>query len=449
MAKPQKPASQVMELLLHVAERMGFGSDRQLAELVGVTPENVANWRSGLVKELKGQTLQLVKEALGNQLKSLLEQARVMADAPLEVCPLEVEDGSSPADLQRQFIDRVAYDYLGHRFLYYEPQGALAWENLIRQGYEQEVWLAAVEKCARAWLDTARDGQGDCKGPLAEALGLSRKGAPRGIDVIGLGSGEGAKEALLLRALLEVEKSSGQRLSWLTFAPIDVSIPLLLTAARSARQLLAGARGPLDAAKAVLPFCADFEEGRLSFLQRLPTTSRPPEQGIRLVVLLGNTFGNLRSEESFLRHKLVQLVRPGDFVWLEVGVRSSRVEDDPLYAMTKSDGGEETSAVANRRILLEGPYRRWESAMGRRPGALSLRVWVRQNDDSCHVPGSLNFCHDLVLREDRRVCTMLYSRRYDLDELSRWLERMQLSIERRYRIEDSRQQVAHLLLRRR
>ncbi len=79
-----------------------------------------------------------------------------------------------------------------------------------------------------------------------------------------------------------------------------------------------------------------------------------------------------------------------------------------------------------------------------------MRVWAREDDESCRVPGALNFCHDLVLKDERRVITMLYSRRYNLEKLVGWFESLKFSCERILRVEDSKHQsrVAHLLLRR-
>lgn len=453
MKKKPETQSQLMDLFLTVAASLGITTDRELADLAGVSVENVANWRSGAVQEFKPQKLKAIKDGLAGQISALRDQARVV-ESSLEhgLSMIEIEGGASPSDLQRQFRDRVAYDYLGHRFLYFDPQGALAWENLIKAGYEQELWLTGVQSCARAWLDPTKDDTGRAKGPLAEAFGFGRRGRAMGLDVLSLGPGEGAKEQLVLQKLVELEVASDQKPAWVTYAPIDVSIPLLLSAASSARRLFQSASAKRGAGfYSTLPFCADFEEGRLGFLERLPTTTRPDVPGVRLVMMVGNTFGNLRDEELFVRHKLWTIARPGDFVWLEVGLRAEQLENDPLFRLTQPVR-EETSAEANRRLLLEGPYRRWEAATGRMsPGPIEMRIWIREDDDASRIPGSCNFCHDLVIKEERRVCTMLYSRRYELEELSAWLERMGFAVLRIQRVDDTRKRprVCHLLLQRR
>lgn len=449
MAKKAQGPSQLMDLFISVAEELGFTSDKDLAALADIGVENVANWRSGAVKEMKSQKFQAAKRNLTAYLQSLRAQAGLERASGLD--PLEIEAGSSPADLQRQFRHRVVYDYLGHRFLYFEPQGALAWETLIKQGYEQDCWLDGVQHCAKTWLEPKRDSEGQLRGPIARALRPGRRDRARGLDVISLGPGEGGKEVRLLRELEALEESDQRwRFQWLGFAPVDVSIALLLTAADAARKVFGEHRdrGPR---RSVLPFCADFEEGQLAFQQRLRTSKPGGADGLRLIVILGNVMGNLRDEERFVRLKLRKLARPGDLVWIEVGLRPDALENDPLFKLTRADVAE-TAGEANRRLLLEGPYRRWAAAIGRPTPNLSMRVWVREDDESARVPGSCNFCHDLIIRDEgSRVCTMLYSRRYKLDDLCAWFESLEFDVQGIHRVRDSkgRERVGHLLLRRR
>ncbi len=118
----------------------------------------------------------------------------------------------------------MIYDYIGHRFLYFDPQGALAWESLIKLGYDQDRWLAGVDTCAAQWLDPKKSSDGQDRGPLAQALGLDRRGREKGLELISLGPGEGEKEIAILRRVLRLEQESGQQLKSLSYAPIDVSI---------------------------------------------------------------------------------------------------------------------------------------------------------------------------------------------------------------------------------
>lgn len=409
--------SQLVDLLLHTAALLDIESDRDLAALAGVSVDNVDHWKTGASQELKGQTLTAIKEGLARRMLALKERARAVEAAhDSGLFALEIEEESGPAALQRQFHDRVTYDYLGHRFLYFDGQGALAWENLMRAGYDQGCWLAGVDVCAKKLVDE----------------GLVAK--KRGMDLVSLGPGEAAKEVLIASRFAALE------LPWLAVALVDVSIPLLVSGAKAfrAKKLVSS----------VLPFCADFEEGRLSFLSRLPSATH---DGARVVTMLGNVFGNVRDEEVLVHERLNKILRSGDLLWLEVALRLERVEDDPLFRMTLPSTGELTAPEANRRLLLEGPYRRWEAAHGRRPSDVHTRVWVREDDDTARVPGSINFCHDLVFEEQRRACTMLYSRRYDVTKLGKWLEGFGFTVETVVPVEDSqkRTRVVHLVARKR
>jgi hypothetical protein len=177
--KKRKP-SQLMDLFLSVAEELGLASDRDVAGLAGVGAENVAHWRSGTVREFKTQTFASAKGSLIEHLRALaVRDGVVLGSSDDGLTGVEVEEGSSPSDLQRQFRDRVTYDYLGHRFLYFEAQGALAWESLIKVGYEQEQWLQGVADCARQWFEGKRDASGALSGPIAHALRLDRRDAAR------------------------------------------------------------------------------------------------------------------------------------------------------------------------------------------------------------------------------------------------------------------------------
>jgi len=194
---------------------------------------------------------------------------------------------------------------------------------------------------------------------------------------------------------------------------------------------------------------ADFEEGPLSFMNNLRTSQPIGDDGLRLILILGNVFGNLRDEETFVRKKLWKMIRKGDLVWLEVGLRPADISSDPLYTLTLPNRAESASE-ANRRLLLEGPYRRYAAAIGRKSPSVTTRVWLREDDDSARIPGSVNFCHDLHIEEEGRVVTMLYSRRYELDAFSQWCERMGFSVLGYKRVSDSHgsPRVAHLLLQR-
>jgi uncharacterized SAM-dependent methyltransferase len=129
----------------------------------------------------------------------------------------------------------------------------------------------------------------------------------------------------VLAAVGDAGATAGLLLPWLVYAPVDVSLPLLVEAHRAAAPITT--RRPHWA---VAPMCDDFESGPLSFLTGLPTGRPDGPRGRRLVLLLGNVFGNLCDEDEFVSRQLGRVARPGDWVWLELGVRHGSAAEDPL-----------------------------------------------------------------------------------------------------------------------
>ena len=75
MARKSQPPSQLIELLLGIADDVGLSADKDLAQAAGVSPETVVNWRTGSVQELKPQKLDAVRRALSARIGVLQEQA--------------------------------------------------------------------------------------------------------------------------------------------------------------------------------------------------------------------------------------------------------------------------------------------------------------------------------------------------------------------------------------
>jgi uncharacterized SAM-dependent methyltransferase len=91
------------------------------------------------------------------------------------------------------------------------------------QSYKQaQLWLALHRACSPAWLDP------DCELIYNQGFEAAAGSLPeRQVNVVGLGCGGGYKEARLLDLLA----AQGKEIS---YAPCDVSLPLLLTAAHKA-----------------------------------------------------------------------------------------------------------------------------------------------------------------------------------------------------------------------
>jgi hypothetical protein len=57
--------------------------------------------------------------------------SRTRSFAPVSQGPIVIEDGAGPEDLERQLHEKWDSVYLGHKFLYYHPAGAMAWIKLL------------------------------------------------------------------------------------------------------------------------------------------------------------------------------------------------------------------------------------------------------------------------------------------------------------------------------
>lgn len=422
-----KKRGQVIDLFLHIAEQLGCTSDEAIAGLADVSPENIRNWKAGKIETLKDGTLATIKERIAARM-SWIRESTLQFDMPTRahISQVEIEDGWGPADVQQRFRKRLETgNYTGHQFLYFDPEGALAWESHVAEDYDQSTWIECIKKCARTWIAPGKDAR-NSRAYIYDKLFRSRKRTGRkgsGIDVISLGPGDGAKEYEVLRELKSWQNED-EHLQ-LTYVPVDISIPLLLKAQRKALPLLAQATGERGARHHRLrAFCADFEDGDLRFLNRLPSAEN--KDVARLITMFGS-FQNLFDEEAFVRDKLSTIARRGDLVWLEVTHRITPIEKDRYYALTKQERPQLDNTL---RLLLEGPYGRLEAAKGRTANAVDIRVSLRDyfEDGPEHaqnrIPGSYNFFFDLVVNNGARSYTMVNIRRYELRSLQAWFGKM-------------------------
>lgn len=435
MSSGPSARSQVFDLIFGLLELHGFSTIEAQASILGVTATTIGNWRSGKVKALNRSKL----EEVVARIHFLSKRRGVDLVGEPSLCPIVIEEGAGPEDLERELHEKWDSVYLGHKFLYYHPAGAIAWTKLLETGYGN----ALLTKGFASALAAALELDAHNPGKLAAALRW-HEGRSCGIDVIGLGPGDGAKETRAIELLINHAGPELRLIDWLTYTPVDVSIPLLRLASEKVRNLIrdqvARERWPHFL---VRPSCSDFEDGNMAFSHSLSDDG----DDRRLVLFLGNTFGNLKSETAFVERTLNRLVRVGDLLWIEVGVRQSNIEDDSLHALAREGIGDTQETV--RRALVEGPHRRFRASVGS-PFDTKMQIIPRDGGVTCEVPRSYNFVHDVEINPSGQRCSVLYSRRYDIAALRQWLAQFGYEPLYEQTIKDhhDRARTAHLLLRR-
>jgi hypothetical protein len=427
--------SQVFDLIFGLLELHGFSTVEAQASICGVTTTTISNWKTGKVKTLNRSTL----EEVTDRLHFLGKRRGVDLVGEASLCPIVIEEGAGPEDLERELREKWDSVYLGHKFLYYHPAGAMAWTKLLETGYGTSQLSKAF---ASAWTAALVESS-TSSGKLAHALRW-HEGRSCGIDLIGLGPGDGARESLAVELLIQHAGNEHRLIDWLTYTPVDVSIPLLRMASEKARNHIRDRVSPERWSHfLVRPSCSDFEDGKLGFAHHLSSH----DEDRRIALFLGNTFGNLKSEIGFIERTLNRLLRPGDLLWLEIGVRQAKIEDDALFPLTRGGAGDAQETV--RRALVEGPHRRFRAAVGS-PFDGKMQIIAVDGGATCEVPRSYNFVHDVDINASGQRCSVLYSRRYELAALHQWLAGFgyELMFERVVKDHLDRDRTAHLLLRR-
>lgn len=421
----------MFDLIFGLLELYGFSTNEAQASICGVTPTTIGNWKTGKVKALNRGKLEDVIE----RIHFLGKRRGVDLVGEPSLCPIVIEEGAGPEDLERELREKWDSVYLGHKFLYYHPAGAMAWTKLLETGYGDAQLIKNFAGAFSAALQ--HDGPANA-GKLATSLRW-HEGKSCGLDLVSLGPGDGVKEARTIELLIAHSGPEHRLIDWLTYTPVDVSIPLLRLASEKARNLIRD-RVPSERWPHFLvrPSCSDFEDGKIGFAHHLSGH----DEDRRLVLFLGGTFGNLKSETAFVENSLNRLMRPGDLLWLEVGVRQPNIEDDSLHALTKGGFGDTQETV--RRALVEGPHRRFRASVGS-PFDTTMRIIARDGGVTCEVPRCYNFVHDVDINPSGQRCSVLYSRRYDISALRQWLAGFGYETLYEHAAKD---RTAHLLLRR-
>lgn len=141
---------------------------------------------------------------------------------------------------------------------------------------------------------------------------IDAKVLANGPDVISLGPGNGRKDRILLKAMLERLGSGGG----VYYYPVDISVAMLATAVREVKQEEVIARSVKI--KAAI---ADYEQD-LRALEPMYSYRPAPN----LFLFLGNSLGNFENEPDMLK-QLQHAMSPGDYALIEVATASTNEVD--------------------------------------------------------------------------------------------------------------------------
>lgn len=273
-------------------------------------------------------------------------------------------------------------------YAYLDHQSALHWYSLANQsGY-------ATEHRESMPL-----------GPMAAKI-LESTG--RGcIDLIALGAGDGRQEVRLALHILEKggELFSRHRAD-LCLHLLDISQPLLSEAYRHAAASLASRRGVTVWAI----------QGNFHHLPRYTQLHYAPERAHRrrVITMLGNTWGNLDNEPSFIRHCLGDFA-PNDLLLMDVDL--ARAPADQPDAIRRQDHALQNGMKPAHVEWLGGPLLRYCQ------GAVDVKFRY-ELETNCPVPGS--YCLDAMAtvtgadKRERRFSVFRF-KRYDLERLTKLL----------------------------
>ena len=224
-----------------------------------------------------------------------------------------------------------------------------------------------------------------------------------GLDVIGLGSGDGRDEVRLTQCLLERAPNRNLRLYLL-----DISQPLCSAAYRHAAEVLGDERS-------VSVYAI---QGNFYNLQRYTSLLHAPARSHRrrVICMFGNTFANLQNEILFVRSSLVGFA-PGDLLLLTApATMAPASEPQKILALDPRLSGRVNSGMGLSRHdeQLVNVLRRHISSVK------SVDLNAVLDLDACTVPGS--YAADVratvkTVGGETKQFSVYYSKRYDREQL--------------------------------
>lgn len=388
----RRAASQFAALLDGVLEALGVRNPEQQAAFLKLAArQNVENLTAGRSQSVHPDAFSKILQAVTAGIRTRQFEPIIAPSSPH--IALVLDKGCSPLRVQSKLRDAIKGRAIPQRHLYDCAEAAHLWQEWIRHDPQRAAMVNGVRECATAWSSRA--------GLLGDA--------GSDLHVLSLGSGTGEKEIVALEALHRSGSPKPVRLLL-----VDSSAALLAESAREVTKALQGV--------ATTALCADFESGHLQFARN--HWLRQPEgapAAVRLVMMLGNVFGNLIDEQTFVSRLITKLLRPGDLLWIEVGTAAADPKEDPAEARLRDYPVKALDATRGLNRLMLLPFlrsRRLDPAGDTAEVELQLHA-----DGPSSIPGSYTFRYSLQVERKTKYCVdVLYARRYAEAGLERWFE---------------------------
>lgn len=382
------PLQQLGQLIRERREAAGL-SRAALALRAAVSESTLKNLEAGRHQATRTTLLQIC--SINEMQLSMSELLPLNASDAEAGPPLNcwLAPGFDPISMAQDLTTRLSGrgGHIEQTFLYLDTKSAACWCAIVNH---------ADYLCVREAL------------PLREvASKIQECAGGAGLDLIGLGCGDGREEVRLAQLLLQRLDPGDLRLYLL-----DISQPLLSFAYKHAADCLADRRG-------VATFAIQGDFHRLPcYTQLLYTPQRAHRR--RVVCMFGGTFGNLDNEVRFLRNSLVGFA-PGDLLILHLGLAYAPASRpaDIMAADPRLSGRMSKELHMREREWLIGPIERYS-----RPAGAPLAehvIHTSLDTASCAIPGSYAVETTITTRSmdgDVRRFSMEYIRRYDEQQLA-------------------------------
>lgn len=367
------------ELLRSRREEAGM-SVAELARKVGVVRTTIHNIEQGLTAA-SPQTLKRLAA-----LKSLrLTELDASQDASLDAWFTQQYDPMKMVYGMEAELNGPG-GQIEQTLLYLDPQSAVDWFALSNS----EQYVTAFR--SKVPLDK-----------LAERIIRESKGV--GLDVDGLGCGDGKTETALMQRFADLMPAPPDLQLYL----LDISHVLLYSAYRYAFDTLAPRRIPVAAIH------GDFHD----IAKNPPLYMHPSSiRRMRVFLMMGLTFGNINDEPRFFR-ALAACAQPGDLAVIDF--QCTRAPADQEELILKNDHAfkakQQLEAYSN---FLIGPLRRHCRGM------IGIKLHTAL-ETHCPIPGSyaVEFRADVEKSsEPLRQFSVWRVKRYSIEKLSQFLQRL-------------------------